>query len=629
MTLPTIYLHIGQTKTATTTIQAFCHRNRAWLRERGVLYPESPAGHAVRMKHHHLVESLNAGDAPVSAPWREVLGQAEAAGSSAVLVSDEVLWHLHAGHPERRASTLAWLAQQLKGVEVRVICYLRRQDRWVESWFNQQAKGGHAGTARLGFDAFVEHQKAGGLLDYARVLADWAAALGDAALVVRSFERSQLLQGDVLVDFLSQLGLNDLGGAWRPGDRQVALSRPASLLMNRFNQAGASEALRQQLRRALKPVDGEPRDARHLLSPQQAAALLALGAEGNAEVSRRYRGGEALFQDLTVHHAAMHYPTLRPEDEAQLLQSLEHAGVPTALFPPLGTAAPDARPAGPSTAAPGPGEQRPPGSRTENWPGCQRAYIFTVPKAGTYLMSEFLTRLGLASSGWHIAQNKALHTHGLDADTNRSEPSRAMVATSYLSSFRKLPAGQHAFGHFNPLYVPPQVLLDKDYCIIAVRRHPREVLVSEFIDFRHRRRDVDWVSEQRIPDHAEAFLAYLRQHGHVIRNICLNFLLLREASSQLHYLELVGRPRHLFTDFRSFVDPQTGPAEATRIADFLGCRLAASAIEQCHEAALASDNKTKSEGLVLPYPRQALWSDQAEQEYAALGFEHLAAQLAT
>lgn len=629
MPTPLLHLHIGQTKTATTTVQAFCHRNRAWLRERGLLYPECPAGHEVRMKHHHLVESLQAGDPPQAGPWHELLGQAEAAGARQVMVSDEVLWHLQAGHAERRAASLQGLAALLRGVDVRVLCYLRRQDRWVESWFNQQAKGGHAATARLGFDDFVAHQKALGLLDYARVLSDWADAFGDAQIQVRSFEKAQLTGGDLLVDLLAQLGIEDLTGAWLPGDRQVALSRPASLLMNRFNQAGADEALRQQLRRALKPRSGEARDGRHLLSPAQAAELLDLGAPGNAEVARRYRQGVALFQDLAVHAPSDHYPALLAEDEAALLQRLAEQGVQLpAVHPAAALAAsdtPDTRPVRTGTAPPG--ATRPAGPERPAWRGCQRAYIYTVPKAGTYLMSEFLTRLGLASSGWHVAQNKALHTHMLDAETNRSEPSRAMVPTSYLSSFRKLPAGQHAFGHFNPLYVPAQLLQEKDYRIIAVRRHPREVLVSEFIDFRHRRRDVDWVSEARIPDPAEAFTTYLQQHGPVIRNICLSHLLLQHNASLPDYQELAGSAAVLFVDFREFVSPSGGPAVAQAIAGFLGADLGPQDVAQCHAQALASDNKTKSEGLQLPYERPRLWTQGAEQAYAALGFEALAQRM--
>lgn len=50
----TLYLHVGPSKTGTTTIQLECRDNRPKLKERGVLYPES----VVKEEHHHNVVYL-------------------------------------------------------------------------------------------------------------------------------------------------------------------------------------------------------------------------------------------------------------------------------------------------------------------------------------------------------------------------------------------------------------------------------------------------------------------------------------------------------------------------------------------------------------------------------------------
>lgn len=258
---------------------------------------------------------------------------------------------------------------------------------------------------------------------------------------------------------------------------------------------------------------------------------------------------------------------------------------------------------------------------------CARAYIYTIPKAGTYLMSAFVHALGWASSGWHVAQNHVLYTLEFDRRTNLERPSKATASDSYLNSFSRLPERQHAFGHFNPLFVPASLLADKDYRVIALRRHPREVLVSEFIDFRHRRHDLAWVGEGRVPDHAEAFALYLREHGPVIRNICLDSLLLEQMQASLDYGELCRGARVLFQDFGTFVGAATGPAAALAIARFLGDGRDADEIAAVRVQALAADNKTKATELVLPYEREALWTQAAEQAYQALGFYSLAARL--
>jgi len=45
------------------------------------------------------------------------------------------------------------------------------------------------------------------------------------------------------------------------------------------------------------------------------------------------------------------------------------------------------------------------------------------------------------------------------------------------------------------------------------------------------------------------------------------------------------------------------------------------------QQALGADNKTKSEGVQLAYPRESLWSDKAKALYERLGFSEVAAGL--
>ena len=640
-----VYLHIGQTKTATTTLQAFCSANRAWLRERGVDYPEPPPGHAVRMKHHHLVESLQAPAAEARGAWDLLRRQIDDSPCERILLSDEVFWHLEARHADQRPVAAGWIAEQLAGCEVELLCYLRRQDLWIESWFGQMALGGVNSTSRLPLPEFVALHERIGLLDYAAVLADWASAFRGAQIKVRAFEPAQLVGADVISDFCAQLGIDRLDGAQRPDARQLRLSRPATLLANSYHRAGIDEAHRAQLIEALRRHDGDRVDHRRLLSPREAEALLARWAASNAEVARRYRGGEALFQDMAIHGDDAHYPALTAADHAELMAHL-HAVQTGAALP---VSAPARQPRernvihvraaqarahtrGQTRAAMQtrvqetsmpPNESRMPAHAGR----CKRVYIYTIPKAGTYLMSAFVHALGWASSGWHVAQNKVLRTLELDERTNREEPSLAMAPTNYLNSFRTLPEAQHSFGHFNPLFVPTTLLMDKEYRVLALRRHPREVLVSEFIDFRHRRRDVAWVSVAAVPDHAEAFALYLRQHGPVIRNICTQFLLLDHVQALPDYRALCGGPRVMTLDFRAFVGDANGPDAALAIARFLGDERGGAEIAALREQALAADNKTKATELALPYERQALWTSAAHEAYEALQFDDLAARL--
>jgi hypothetical protein len=258
----------------------------------------------------------------------------------------------------------------------------------------------------------------------------------------------------------------------------------------------------------------------------------------------------------------------------------------------------------------------------------QRVYIYTIPKSGTYLMSGFLRELGLRSSGMHIALNHTLETHAVDSATNLRSPSKAMVQKLYIDAFRSVPPRQHAFGHLSPLYLPAGIINRRGYQFIAVKRHPREVLESEFVDFRHRRLDVDWVSESSIPDPQQAFETYLSRHGAVIRDICIEFMLLEQIAHSPMYQHLMGgRNRHLFVDFSRFIDRGAGPRVAAGIATFLLDHTDTVDVRLAWQKALEADNKTKATMMKLPYERASLWTTAAEAHYRQLGLHQIADQL--
>jgi hypothetical protein len=65
-----------------------------------------------------------------------------------------------------------------------------------------------------------------------------------------------------------------------------------------------------------------------------------------------------------------------------------------------------------------------------------KVYIYTIPKAGTYFLADFIARLGFNNTGFHVNQNKFLNTAKLDMDTNARFPSRAMERQSFTRTLR-------------------------------------------------------------------------------------------------------------------------------------------------------------------------------------------------
>ncbi len=240
-----------------------------------------------------------------------------------------------------------------------------------------------------------------------------------------------------------------------------------------------------------------------------------------------------------------------------------------------------------------------------------KVYIYTIPKAGTYLLAELVARLGFVNTGLHVNRDRYLDTLSLDAETNARFPSRAMKKQLFVRTLNQMQPGELAFGHFP---VPLMGWMFPDFMHVCAYRHPRRTLVSEFIDFRFRRQDVRWIAPEAIPDDRDAFCAFLGRQGpgHMaIFSQMLGLTLLLQEPLCTRFQD--GAKFHLL----SFDRLRADPAEAERLAGFLGADPAGA--RAAHAAALAAETKTKATDLAID--RDALWSDAAEALYARLDAE--------
>jgi hypothetical protein len=206
---------------------------------------------------------------------------------------------LHEAQPARRRSALDWVRRRLEGFDLRIVCYLRRQDLWVQSWHNQIAKTDVSELSRLGLGDFIEAQLRLGMLDYARILEDWLAVFGRERLLVREFSSPLLLRADPVADFMHHaLGLDDLNDFLPVGAHQRGLAQAALTAAVRFNRTGSAERFKsahQQMLRNANPLleNRQPR-----LTPPQAARIHQACRDSNQRLAAALDGSNgALFQD--------------------------------------------------------------------------------------------------------------------------------------------------------------------------------------------------------------------------------------------------------------------------------------------------------------------------------------------
>ena len=239
-----------------------------------------------------------------------------------------------------------------------------------------------------------------------------------------------------------------------------------------------------------------------------------------------------------------------------------------------------------------------------------KIYIYTIPKAGTYFLADFIGRLGFSDTGFHISQKSFLDTKKFDQETNARFPSKTKEKQLFYRTLNRMADGDVAFGHFP---APLMSWMFPDFFFVCAYRHPRQTLMSEFIDFRFRRADIAWISQEAIADDRQAFCAYLIRHGQahmaIFSQMLSVTLLLNEPLCRRFQLERM----HLL-NFERFLQ---GPEGASALAERLGVdpALAPAALA----ATRAAETKTKATDLQID--RAALWSDEAEDLYAALDAE--------
>jgi hypothetical protein len=272
-----LVIHIGVHRTGSTSIQHWCHANRKVLLEQGVLYPFDG------VNHNELALLMETDWVAFDHALNALIDQATRSDAHTVVVSGEDF------------SWLRWpsgLERLGKVFDVRVLCYVRRQDEWLESWYNQNVKWPwNEAASSLTPGEFFAGRSAYYWIDYARTLQRWSAVFGRERIHVRPFDAVRSA-GSVVDDFAEFCGF-DLSrlAAPRAGDN-ASVSPQALMLLRLLALIDLSPAQRTELvakvRVTFDQLETEPR--RHVLSPAQRRAVLVEHADSNADVARTYLG---------------------------------------------------------------------------------------------------------------------------------------------------------------------------------------------------------------------------------------------------------------------------------------------------------------------------------------------------
>jgi hypothetical protein len=206
-----LLLHIGSHKTGSTSIQHFCTLNSGLLKSQGYLYPKNPDSAYVP---NYLAAQLAKGQGNKTAEYlKQVCEQAQRGKCHTVVISAEsfygMTWFFLDNHgkpwEEDYWQIETRLIEEMRKCcdgydEIRIACYLKPQDEYAVSLYNQFVKNNFGISDS--FEEWVERAKP--IFNFERHIRLWESVFGADAIFLRNFSTSkQDLSRDFCENFLN------------------------------------------------------------------------------------------------------------------------------------------------------------------------------------------------------------------------------------------------------------------------------------------------------------------------------------------------------------------------------------------------------------------------------------------
>lgn len=214
--MKTLYIHIGTPKTGTTSIQNFCGLNREKLKEQGVLYPI--------MHYHYERKSVNRNGYFLTGTIKENGTRNKEKEKQVfdnelqyivdcfkdydtILLSDESIWWATSTRRKGLWKDLKKHSEQ-HNYQIKVIVYLRRQDQFMMSRYNQKLKTDFIASTQSFDEYFADmNGRFKCVMDYRERIDNIAKSISKENVIVKRFDRNYFYNGDLNQDFLHILGV--------------------------------------------------------------------------------------------------------------------------------------------------------------------------------------------------------------------------------------------------------------------------------------------------------------------------------------------------------------------------------------------------------------------------------------
>ena len=302
-----VLLHIGQSKTGTSAIQAFLTLNRNRLREHRILYPAARVkGMTLNLGAHNAVADSLLGK--IQFPYLsaneyfdQFFDDAKKINANLLILSAE---HFFGGEPriwgvrdeteyfELYRKKIEILAGYLAGHDVSILAYLRPQVDWMESAVSQTVRIERLISQRRIYQndrQFYELMRP--LLKYADLLDAWQEGINPSSFTVIPYVRNALHQKSSVADFLKRAGLDRIDFEYADSNLQVntSLNREFIEVKKILNETIRSKNEERTIIRCMENLSqSNPQDGEYALDPDVRREIEDFSIEQNSRINQRF-----------------------------------------------------------------------------------------------------------------------------------------------------------------------------------------------------------------------------------------------------------------------------------------------------------------------------------------------------
>lgn len=272
-------------RTGTTSIHRTLLRSKEVLKKNGVLYPDL----GVDCRHVRIAWNLKSGKVLIRNVIQKIKSECDESTKLVVLSSEDFCL----------LNIKRFLSKFSEHFDVSCSIYLKRQDLWLESWYNQNIKWPwNKKFSSCDPDFFIKNYKDFFWLDYNKLLSDICSVVSIRDVYVNTVEKGSV--ANTSSDLIGFLGLGEYVDN-KFEDKNASLSYCQIQVLKQIDLIDLPSKARRKIIKSVSNIDIEEDDgSRHVFSEVEAKKVLDKFDKSNIKVAQKFFNRDDLFIDSVV-----------------------------------------------------------------------------------------------------------------------------------------------------------------------------------------------------------------------------------------------------------------------------------------------------------------------------------------